>query len=118
MQVRSFGIDKLKLYTPDFELCDTLNWNHTPNKRLSGEMEPNQTTIAVVNGSVISGEKLFYNGDQYSAEIKKGVFSITLNPSKVMQGLTSDPNFIDQVTGSIQKDIKENLSLVSLPKGK
>lgn len=111
MQVRSFGIDKLKIYTPDFQLCDALNWNHKPNNRLSGEREPNQTAIAVVNGSVISGDKLFYNGDNYSAEIKKGVFSITLNPSKVMQSLTSDPNFIDQVTGSIQKDIKENLSL-------
>jgi hypothetical protein len=111
MQVRSFGIDKLKIYTPDFQLCDALNWNHKPNNRLSGELEPNQTAIAVVNGSVITGDKLFYNGDNYSAEIKKGVFSITLNPSKVMQSLTSDPNFIDQVTGSIQKDIKENLSL-------
>lgn len=107
----SFGIDKLKIYTSNFELGEVLNWNHTPNKRLSGEFETTQTPITTVNGNLITGEKLFYNGDEYTAEIRGGIFSVTLNPSKIIHGLTSDANHINDVTGSIKENIKNHLGL-------
>ena len=71
-----FGIDKLKVFTPDFQLGETLNWNHIPNKRKSGELETTHTPITTVNSQVVSGEKLFYNAPHFVAEIKgRSLFS-------------------------------------------
>lgn len=114
-----FGIDKLKLFTPDFELGETLNWNHIPNKRKSGELETNHTPITTVNSQVVSGEKLFYNAPHFIAEIKGGHFSVTINPSKIHQSLTSDANHINEITESVKREIRENLSLdFDLPNAK
>lgn len=106
-----FGIDKLKIFTPHFELGDTLNWNEKPNHRKSGEFETIQTPITTVKGKMITGDKLYFNADSYTAEIKGGQFSVTINPSKLNNGLTSDPNQIHQTTVSIQNEIRETLSL-------
>jgi hypothetical protein len=106
-----FGIDKIKVYTPDFELGDALHWNHKLNQRKSGELEPQQTPITNVKGNPLYGEKLFFNDQSFNAEIQNGKFSFTINPSKIQGGLTSDANHIFEITQSVQNNIRQTLSL-------
>lgn len=108
-----FGIDKLKIRTSDFELDTVKPWGERPNPaRKPGESEaPAPVFLMNVAGRDIYAPGLYYNGETFNADIQRtgsGLdLFIKLNPSKIYGKLTTDPNVINDIFTSVQRELKE-----------
>jgi hypothetical protein len=109
----SFGVDKLKLHTTDFEVQSTKEWNIVPNRKKAGLDIAEETILFGCKGQQVTGEKAYINTEQYNATIQNGRLYVEFNPSKYFNPvtLTSDTNKIAEVISNINTDLKENHKL-------
>jgi len=107
----NFGIDKLHLFTTDFDISSLKNWNHQPNSKKAGEDEIKQTPLTNIGGEPVNGAKLYANELNYVAEIAHGQMHVKFNPSKFYHpyDLITDSDMISNAFEVISKDIKEKL---------
>lgn len=107
--VSSFGIDKLKVFTTDFEVSSLENWKvHQPIKN-AGQLAPDESILCAVGGLPYVGSKAFVNQPQYTVEIHHGAFWVSFNPSKQAGQLTTDPNLIFEQLAAIRMNIRDTL---------
>lgn len=104
-----FGIDKVKLFTNEFEVSDALNWNIKPNTKQAGERHIIETPLFSAGGELITGQAAYINKDFYTAEIKFNYLHIAFNPSKLFHStqLTADADKLASVIQRIENDLKE-----------
>lgn len=107
----NFGIDKLHLFTTDFDISSLKNWNLQPNSKKAGEDEIKQTPITNIRGETVYGQKLYANQPNYSVDIGNGRIYVKFNPSQFYHPyeLITDSDMISNALEVISKDIKEKL---------
>lgn len=103
------GIDKLHIYTDQFQLNSIQNWVHKPNGKAEGQTEIEHRGLVNVAGELLYGEKLFCNDSHYSADFAHGMLRVKFNPSKFFHpyNLVSDADRIAHVLQYIQTDLQE-----------
>jgi len=104
-----FGVDKLKLFTTDFEISSVIPWNIVPNRKKAGQESAEEIPLFVSGGKVVNGEKAYINGNGYNMTIHNGKLFVEFNPSNHYHPheLTADPNRIADFMAKIQQESKE-----------
>lgn len=107
----NFGIDKLHLFTTDFDISSLKNWNFQPNSKKAGEDEIFETPLTYIGGKEVCGQKLYANEPKYSVDIAHGQMHVKFNPSQFYHthNLITDSDMISNAMEFISKDIKQKL---------
>lgn len=102
-----FGIDKVKLFTPEFSVNSILNWTIKPNYKLPGELQIVETPLFAVNGETITGQGAYIKKERYTADIHHNALFVEFNPSKWFHStqLTADADKIASVIERIEADL-------------
>lgn len=107
------GVDKLQVYTRDFQLRNTLNFSLLPNYKNQGEEDIKPTPLCRLYdsdglaGEILEGSKAFHNaGDQFgnlAANIDYRGLSVNWNPSKLAGKYTGELASPEEVKESLPK---------------
>lgn len=115
MSKLNFGIDKLTLSIPEFEVSNYVNLNITPNSKKAGDTAIKETHLfntVTGDGELIevNGSKAFINQPDFNFTIKPYGQSVQgilqFNPSKLHGSLTTDPNVINDMTCKVSEQLK------------
>lgn len=103
----NFGVDKLKLFTSNFQVNDKQPLEIVPNRKKAGSLSIEETPLFMLGSEQVTGERAYINADNYTLKIEKGLFWMEYNPSKYYDPvkLTSDPNQIAESLNTIQSEI-------------
>ena len=106
---QQFGIDKISLYTEDFQVTNIQPLGIIPNRKEQGELYPDNRPLFVTRGGqVVEGERAYFNGNHVNLSLNpKGAF-VQYNPSHLLDDLTCDPADIQAVTKLAQDELTEN----------
>lgn len=127
MQNTDFGIDKLTLTTPHFEVINPLNFNVEQNGKKAGDIDIKETHLCnYITGDgeqmQVSGKRLYLNTPQFNFTVKPYGDSIQailqLNPSKLCGGLTTDAQRIDEQIRAAHNTLKQLGAMVDLQSAK
>jgi hypothetical protein len=108
--MNNFGIDKLTISTPYFEIKNLTNVNINPNVKKAGEQYIKETHLfnhITNDGEEISvgGSKVYLNQPDFNFTVKllgnKVQSILQFNPSKIIGELTTNPNAINDATKKV-----------------
>lgn len=104
-----FGIDKIKLFTTDFEVRSTKEWAVKPHTKQAGEEFTQESILTTLSsGEQIAAEKMYNNsGIGYTTTIQHGSLWVEFNPSKMLHDyhLTADSGQIADIIQHISDDL-------------
>lgn len=88
------GIDKLAVYSNDFEVKNDLNLGIAPNYKKQGEADIQHTPLFTCSGQQVYGSKAFHNAGEelgnLSLTINQRGYLLTWNPSKLAGKYTGE----------------------------
>ena len=116
MSKLNFGIDKLTLSIPEFDVSNYVNLNITPNSKRAGDTAIKETHLfntVSADGELIevNGSKAFINLPDCNLTFKpygdsvKGI--LQFNPSKMHGSLTTDANVVNDCTFKVVELLKQ-----------
>jgi len=101
------GIDKLNLFTNDYQIKDPLHLNITPHTKKSGEDAPSKNVLFRVGDNPVIAQKAYLNTEGYNLSINDMGLSLNLNPSKHFHDyqLVFDLKQVDQAVKQVEKEL-------------
>lgn len=104
-----FGIDKIKLFTRDYEIESTKEWAVKPHTKKAGDIKTEDRLLTTLSsGEHIAAERMYNNdGNGYTATIHHGLLYIEFNPSRMLHEyhLTADSTKIADLLQHISGDL-------------
>ena len=108
----NFGIDKVRLYTRDYQIKNTTCLGIQPNTKKQGETDTEPTLLFHSDGEPIYGAKAFHNTEDINLDINRLGLSVLYNPTNYggNNTLTAKPDELKYIA----KDIEDYLQTIGV----